>query len=472
MTATIDIAIIGAGPAGLAAARQAARHGASVLILDDNALPGGQYYRQAASPALRQIARDVFDESERAAPLLEALRDARVRYLPEATVFALFPDGVLAYVRNGQTESVTPRAVIVATGATERPVPFPGWTLPGVIGAGAAQNLMKSQRVVPGCCILVAGNGPLALLAAANLVRLGASVVEVLEAAQSRSPWRHISGLVREPAILLRGIGYRTTLLRHGVPFRDGHVVVEALGRDRVEAARVAPINADGVIDHNRARVLTVDTVVASFGLVPAVEITRALGCEHRYDAGKGGWTPLRGPDLQTTKDGVYAAGECSGAAGVEKALLEGELAGAAVALRLGYDAAEASATMRRVQARLARLERFRAAIEALYVPPSSFSALLTDDTIVCRCEEVTCAEAQRRLDDGATELNSLKAVTRMSMGRCQGLNCLPTLARLVAERTGRPLADIELPRPRPPMRPVSLASIVAEPGAGDVESR
>ena len=468
----IELAVIGAGPSGLAAAREAASHGVEVAMIDDNALPGGQYYRQAATPALRHIAGHLFDESEIGKPLLDAVRDPRIRHLSQATVFGLVDDGVLAYVRDGRVESFKPRAIVVATGATERPVPFPGWTLPGIMGAGAAQNLMKSQRVVPGRRILVAGNGPLALLAAANLARLGATVVEVLEASRPRSLWRQVPGLLMEPGILARGIGYRAALLRRGVLFRNGEVVIEAMGSNRVEAARVAPIDATGAIDRHRARVLTVDTVITGFGLVPAAEFTRASGCVHRYDSGKGGWIPVRSPDLQTTRDGIYAVGECAGAAGVEKALIEGRLAGLAVAIRLGRAKPGGAQTMRRLQVRLARLERFRRAIEAIYVAPLSYSALVTDDTIVCRCEEVTGADVRRRLDDGATESNSLKAVTRMSMGRCQGRNCLPTLARLVAERLGTSVEDVPLPRPRPPMRPVSVASLVAEPGTSRVEPR
>ena len=460
-----EILVIGAGPAGLAAAQTAAGYGARVVLIDDNRQPGGQYYRHPASEPLRAVRDDLFDEAASGADLLAAAGNPGVAYFPGAVFYGFFDDGIAAFVHEDRVNRITPGATVVATGATERPVPFPGWTLPGVMGAGAVQNLLKGQRTLPGRRILVTGNGPLTLLAAANLVRCGAEVVEVLEAAGNRPPMAMIPRLLLEPGMLARGIGYRAILARHRVPFRSRHVIVEAKGSARVEAAMVAPIAADGTVDHARARTLAVDTVVAGFGLVPASEITRSIGCEHVHDAAKGGWIPVRNDDLETSRPGVFAAGECAGAAGVEKALLEGELAGLAAAMRVGAaTGARADAHRRRLQRRLARLMAFRTAIEAIYQPPASLLSLMRDDTIVCRCEEVTLAEARRWVEAGVNEANSLKAITRMSMGRCQGRNCLPTLARLIAAVSGAGAADMPLPRPRPPLKPVSVGALAAEP--------
>ncbi len=460
-----EILVIGAGPAGLAAVRTAAAYGAQVVLIDDNRQPGGQYYRHPASEPLRAVHGDLFDEATRGADLLSAATSPNVTHYPGAVFYGFFDDGIAAFAHDDRITRLTPGATVVAAGATERPVPFPGWTLPGVMGAGAVQNLLKSQRTLPGRRILVTGNGPLTLLAAANLVRCGAEVIEVLEAAANRPPLAMIPRLLLEPGMLARGIGYRAILARHRVPFRSRHVVVEARGGARVEAAMVAPIAPDGAIDHARARTLSVDTVVAGFGLVPSSEITRSIGCEHVHDAGKGGWIPVRNAELETSRDGVFAAGECAGAAGVEKALLEGELAGLAAAMRVGAaKGAEAAAHRRRLQRRLARLMAFRTAIEAIYRPPASLLPLMRDDTIVCRCEEVTLAEARRWVREGVNEANSLKAITRMAMGRCQGRNCVPTLTRLIAAETGIDVAEVSPPRPRPPLKPIGVAALAADP--------
>ena len=458
-----EILVIGGGPAGLAAARTAASYGARVTLIDENRQAGGQYYRHPASAALRAVRDDLFDEAERGADLLAATRDPNITHFPGAVFYGFFDDGIAAFVHNDRVHRITPGAAIVATGATERPQPFPGWTLPGVMGAGAVQNLLKAQRTLPGRRILVTGNGPLTLLAAANLVRCGADVVEVLEAAANRPPLSMMPRLFLEPEMLLRGIGYRVLLRKHGVPFRSRHVIVEARGRSRVETAVVAPVDDGGRPDLSRARESAVDTVIAGFGLVPASEITRSIGCEHVHDAGKGGWIPVRTEDLETTRPGLFAAGECAGAAGVEKALIEGELAGLAAAMLVGTATGPRAEIHRdRLRRRLRRLVAFRVAIEAIYHLPS-LPALARDDTVICRCEEVTLAEAKRWTKEGVMEANSLKAITRMSMGRCQGRNCLPTIARLIAAETGREVADIPLPRPRPPLKPVGVAALLGD---------
>jgi NADPH-dependent 2,4-dienoyl-CoA reductase/sulfur reductase-like enzyme len=456
----VELAVIGAG---LAAARGASSRGVAVTIVDDNPMPGGQYFRQAASDSLRRIAGAIFDESVRGASLLGTVDHARVDYRPDSTALGFF-ESELSVVSGGRATMLNPRCTVIAAGCTERPAPFPGWTLPGVIGAGSAQNLMKSQRIVPGKRILVGGNGPLNLLAASNLVRLGATVVAVVEAARDRQAWARIPGLLLEPAILMRGLGYRARMMMAGVPFHSAHVIVEARGSDRVEEARIAPISANGKVDLARSRTLGVDTIVWGFGLVPATEMTRALGCQHVYHARKGGWMPARSPLMETTRHNVFSVGDCAGVAGVEKALLEGRLAGLVAAQRLGLARDSGARRLNaRLRARLARLERFRRAIEAVYAPGLDTLSLVTEDTIVCRCEDVVAAELRAALNEGVTEVNSLKAISRVSMGRCQGRNCLMTVAALIAEAQGCRLDEVVLPRPRSPMRPVNIGNLVAE---------
>jgi NAD(P)H-nitrite reductase large subunit len=184
----------------------------------------------------------------------------------------------------------------------------------------------------------------------------------------------------------------------------------------------------------------------------------------HVHDPGKGGWIPVRTEDLETSRPGIFAAGECAGAAGVEKALLEGELAGLAAAMRVGAASGPLAEIHRdRLRRRLRRLMAFRVAIEAIYRPPGSLLSLARDDTVVCRCEEVTLGEARRWTRSGVTEANSLKAITRMSMGRCQGRNCLPTVAGLIAAETGIDVAEVPLPRPRPPLKPVRVGALIGK---------
>ena len=462
-----DVAVVGAGPAGLAAAAEAARHGLSVALLDDNPLPGGQYYRQGpatcgpdGAPAAGGKARD----ARRARELLSVVGHPRMTFLPGAVVWAAPEAHTLAFARAGGGDRLRAEVIVIAAGASDRAIPFPGWTLPGVITAGGAQNLLKSQGVLPGRRALVAGNGPLLLVVAESLRRAGATVVEVAEAASTRQAWRALPRLALAPRLLRRGLAYRLGLLRARIPFRPGHTVIEARGRDEVAEAVVAPIDGAGRVDRARARTLAVDTVVVGFGLVPSTELTLLLGCRHEWRRARGGWMPSRSADLETSVPGVLVAGDGGGIGGVETAILEGRLAGLVAAERLGRcTRAEARAAGRRLRRRLRRLAHFREGIEAVHLPPADFLSLLTPETIACRCEQITAGQLDAALGRGLPGIDAVKAHTRATMGRCQGRNCLGTLADLVARAHGCGPADLAWPRPRPPARPVRLGDVLGE---------
>src|SRR5262245_23026566 len=261
--------------------------------------------------------------------------------------------------------------------------------------------------------------------------------------------------------LLRRGLAYRAGLVRAGIPLRRGARIIEAHGGDAVTEAIVGPIDRAGRVDRSRVRAIDVDTIVVGFGLTPATELTRLLGCAHEWQPARGGWIPSRSGDLETSAPGVFAAGDGAGIGGAEAAMVEGRLAALAVAARLGRcTRAEAEASARRLRVRLARLSYFRRAIEALHTPPQDFLSLLTPETIVCRCEEVTAAQLRDGMSRGFTSMNALKGATRVGMGICQGRNCLRTLADLLA-RDGRcGPADLSHPRARPPARPVRLGDL------------
>jgi NAD(P)H-nitrite reductase large subunit len=266
--------------------------------------------------------------------------------------------------------------------------------------------------------------------------------------------------LLAAPHILRRGLGYRAALLRAGVRTRAGHTIVQARGDDDgVTGALVAPIDTTGHVDRSRTRAHDVDTIVAGFGLTPSVELTRLLGCRHRWDARRGGLVPERSADLETTVPGVFAVGDGAGIGGAEVALAEGRLAAWCAASRLGRD--RPARDEPRLRAAVMRLHRVRDAIATLWTPPTSFLELLTPDTIVCRCEEVRLRDLDAAIEDG---LEPLKAGTRVTMGRCQGRNCVSTVCALVARARGVSQAEIEPPRARPPARPIPLGDLLHEP--------
>lgn len=455
---TAQTVVIGAGPAGLACASRLVSVGMPVTIVDDNVRPGGQYFRQLPGAFHVGAAAPLPRAQPRADALFAILSHPLVTHWPDTTVWALAAPGVVAYAGPHRAGRIQANAIVVAAGAQDRPLPFPGWTLPGVITAGGCLNLLKGQGMLPGRRVGVVGNGPLLLVVAHALSKAGAAVVVVAEAVRSRAALRHAGGLLRAPRLLAKGVGYRMALRRAGTPFLDGHVVVAAVGEDAVSEVVVAPCWTDGAKGASSPKSFAVDALVTGYGLAPASELTRMFGCRHRFDVGLGGWVPERDADGQTTCPGIYAVGDCAGIGGVEVALAEGAHVGDAIARQSGRAARRPGAA-----ARLRRLDRFRAALNAFYLP-SAPPWLAEDGTLICRCEELTQGELRAAARDCGHDLTRLKAATRLSMGRCGGRFCLRPAAELLARDTGRPVSDIPFPRMRPPAKPVPISQLTLAP--------
>jgi NADPH-dependent 2,4-dienoyl-CoA reductase/sulfur reductase-like enzyme len=393
-----DVLVVGGGPAGLAAARAAGASGADVLLVDEHPTLGGPIWR--------------------AAP--ERVR-APARVCPGARVVAATPDGLLVEDRAGAIV-VRFRRLVVATGARELFLPFPGWTLPGVLGAGGLQLLAKGGWPVAGKRVVVAGTGPLLRAAAAALRRRGAHVAGVAELAPRGRIARFGLGLARHPAKLAHAAALSATLA--GVPIWTEAWVRRAHGDGHVTAVDVAV--------RGRTRTIACDLVAVGFGLVPAIELPLLLGC-----GVAGGRVVV--DDLQaTTVPGVYCAGEATGIGGVDKAVVEGEIAGLAAS---GHDA-----DARRRFGRRRRAHAFAAALAACFPPPRDWAAVVDDDTIVCRCEDVRWGAVR-----AAADLRSARLHTRLGMGACQGRVCGAALAVL----RGFPPGAV-----RPPLAPARLETL------------
>jgi NADPH-dependent 2,4-dienoyl-CoA reductase/sulfur reductase-like enzyme len=458
-----SLAILGAGPAGLAAASEAARYGIGVTIIDDNALPGGQYFRQMPRTFRHTTATSSDKDRKRAAALFEVLQQPGVEFLSETVVWDIPDEHMLAYSGPHGAGLLQAEMVLVSAGAYDRPVPFPGWTLPGVVTCGGLQNLLKGQRMIPGRRAVVAGNGPLLLVATATLLRGGAIVPEVVEAAPvlRRLPsqlWR----LAAAPKIMRQAIEYGALMVRHGTRFTTGETVIEALGEDAVQEVVLAPIDERGQVNRARRRTVPVDTLVVGFGLRPSIELFQLLGCALRFDRMSGGWLPVRNVDLETSRPNVFAAGDGAGIGGVERALAEGRLVGMLAARRLGRAVGDGG-TERKLRASLTRMDRFRTGLERLYRPPCSYLDLVTPKTTICRCEEVSFDDIETWRSRGLATGTALKAATRIGMGRCQGRNCLATLAELLAREGSVPVESVPMPRVRPPLRPVLIGDLLQE---------
>lgn len=455
------LVIIGGGPAGIAAAIEAARAGLSSTLIDEAPRLGGQIYRQPPqdfqvknAPALGKD----FVHGEHLRAEFDEVAD-RVEVLSGTSVLGLWGGREVMWASDGTSGTIQAERLIIAAGASERPVPFPGWTLPGVMTAGGVQTLIKTMRVRPGRRAIVAGTGPLILSVANRLHEIGVEVVAVLEA--GKPSWSSRSFLKKwgEWDFVKDAWNNWRGLRRVGIPLLLNHTIFEAYGHDEVEGVSYGPVDPPTWRPlKDQARTVEVDLVVIGFGFVPNTELTELAGCRHQYVHELGGWVPVRDEMMQTTVPGVFAAGDGAGVAGALVAVEEGRVAGITAADQAGAIAADEAAKRHATPlARLRSLAQVRAVLDEMSWIRPGLLDLPTPETLVCRCEEVTLAEVQAALNEGARDLQAVKLFTRLGMSPCQGRNCAPSMGMYICHTTGRIPEEVGRINPRPPVKPVTL---------------
>jgi NADPH-dependent 2,4-dienoyl-CoA reductase/sulfur reductase-like enzyme len=469
-----ELIVVGAGPGGIAAAVEAARAGATVTILDENSKAGGRIFGQLNDGFKLKNTRFLGPDYEKGRALLAEFDDleGKIEYRQDTLVFGIFENRVIAFCQGETGHSLTFNKLIVAAGAYDRPVPFPGWTLPGVMTAGGAQSLVKLQRVLPGKRILFAGTGPLQMVVANQVLDSGGTIEAVLEAGHIDNWIQLIRGFSRNRGVLADGLHYIRGIRKAGVPILRRHIIAEAHGNGRVEEAVIAGVDKDWSVIENTRRTLKVDTICLGYGLVPSTELTRLAGCALRYEPYLGGWIPERNGDMETSVPGVFAVGDGAGVAGSAMAIVEGRIAGTAAAQSLGRLAAQEA--LKRKKSHLNEINRIKCLRDALnrisYPRPGLFE-LSDNDTVICRCEELTLGDIKEAIANGSIEMNELKRMTRMGMGRCQGRMCAPVVQEIIASLTGTAAAEIQHLHQRPPIKPIPVSVLASLPGEFKIRS-
>ncbi|MFD7235823.1 NAD(P)/FAD-dependent oxidoreductase [Streptomyces syringium] len=466
-----DLAVIGAGAAGLAGAGAAARLGLSVALLDASGQPGGQYFRHPAPAVGARRPQALHHDWPAFTRLRRGLAADGIDHLTFHHVWSVTreSDGLWsAHALTGadgdgdRPVRVRARAILLATGAVERQLPFPGWTLPGVVGAGGAQAMLKSGLVLPGTRIVVAGSGPLLLAVASSLAGAGADVPVVVEASGYLGYARHPRALATNPHKLLEAAVHGSALLRHRVALRTRSAVTEVHGTDRVEAVTVSRLDRHWRPVPGTGRRIACDALAVGHGLIPQTELVTGLGCAMRRTPD--GTYALALDDLQETSvANLWAAGETGGIGGWQLARTEGELAGIAVAARLRDEPAlTGTGRVRKLRRRRVRMRAFADAMAAAHSPGTGWSDWLTDDTDVCRCEEVTAGRIHEAVTCfGAHDARTVKLLTRAGMGWCQGRMCATAVACLAAGGTAQGTVPPSAER-RPLAVPVPLGVLAA----------
>lgn len=440
-----EVLVIGAGPAGLGAAIAAARQGAATLVVDGMPRPGGAYWMQPPAGIGGGA------QAEQGAARIAEARAAGVRFIQGAEVVACRWPGEITVLHDRRLVSLRARALVVATGAMDRAVAFPGWDMPAVFTASAAQRLLKLSGTLPGRRLVVAGTGPFMLLVAAQLGAAGAELVAVLDAAARPS---RLLRLLGHPERLGEAWRIARPLLRAGT-LRHGWMVARAQGELRVEAVEI-------VRGDRRERLDRIDALITGWGLQPRTELTRLLGCAHHHDAALGGWVCSADPRTGATSvEGVFAAGEVRGVRGAEVAWLEGLEVGSAAAAAIGKGGFRAAGGLDRARA-------FAMTVARLWPLPDAANRLADAATLLCRCEAVAAAEVDAAIADGARTVAAVKRWTRCGMGPCQGRVCAPLIADRLRVVAGVPAAAAGLNAPRAPLVPVPLGALAAGPGRAD----
>ncbi|MCM2459785.1 NAD(P)/FAD-dependent oxidoreductase [Pseudomonas sp. CG7] len=446
--AAIDLIIIGAGPAGMSAALEARAQGLSVVVLDEQASPGGQIYRQVLQADLRSRA-VLGDDYVAGAKLAADFLQCGARYLPNAAIWQVTSQCEVHYLIEGRAEVLQGRHLLIATGAFERPMPIPGWTLPGVMTAGAGQILLKSAAMVPASPVVLAGCGPLLYLLAVQYLRAGITL-EALVDTNLRSDllraWRYIPGALRGWRDLLKGLGLLAELKRAGVRHFRGACNLRVEGTDR---ACALSFDSQG-----RAQRIRADLILLHQGVVPNTQVSWSLRLAHDWSEQQLCWAPRRNRWGESSTPGIFIAGDGGAIGGAQVAQLEGRLAALAIAGQQGKAGA--------LQQALRRARAARPLLDTLYRPRTE-NRIPADDVTVCRCEEVSAGDIRRYVDLGCLGPNQTKAFGRCGMGPCQGRQCGLSVTEIIAERRGVAPAEVGYYRIRSPLKPITLAQLAGE---------
>lgn len=463
MSGPADLAVIGAGPAGMRAAAVARAAGLDVVVIDEQPAPGGQIWRAVEARAAGPAGRVLGGAYRAGRAAVAAFRAAGCDYRPETQLWAIEPQeaGFRLFLKaGGRAFSLPARQVLLATGAQERPTPFPGWTLPGVMTVGAGQILLKTSAAVPDRPVWIAGSGPLVLLYMVQVLAGGGRVAGWLDTAPGGRLWQNRRALAAGAAsaqglaMLAKGAAWQARLWRAGVRRLPVARLLAAEGAGRLE--RLSVERADGQRERFDAQLLMVHE-----GVIPAVHIPLSLGCALDWDAAGQYYRPRLDPWGETSVPGLFVAGDGARILGAEAAAITGERAARRIVARARGDDPGRPEPDRR----LARLMALRPFLDAAYAP-SPGALTPPDETVICRCEEITAGQIRAvARAGGPVGPNQLKALTRCGMGPCQGRQCGPLVTNLLAMAQGRPHAEVGLQRIRPPLKPVTLGELAALDG-------
>jgi len=456
-----DFVIVGSGPAAISAANTAAKLGVEALVIGEDPQIGGQIYRQIISPLkfreslLDTQNKDIFKSLE------DRFAEEKIQFQNKKLAWGIFGEDKIISIDNSDRPLIKAEKLLIAEGAYEAPVAFPGWTLPGIMTVGAVQILLKSQGIMPQGKIILAGTGPLIYFTASQLIKNGAEVILILESSSQTQWLRWATKLSREPRLLGSGFKYMSIIKKQRIPIYFSSIIIEARGNDSLEEVVFARVDNQWKPINGTEQRAQVDILALNFGFIPSTEFTHIAGCKHICDPYLRGWIPQFNNKYETSQEGIFVAGDCTGIWGVKAAVIEGEIVGLEVARQLGcISNTNADIGQAKLQKVLSKHRWYKELLRKIYAFRPGLLDLLTNETIVCRCEEVNFKAISERIERGSLHLEQIKRLSRAGMGRCQGRLCYPTLLGILSRKLSLDKLNKEDFSARPPVKPIPLREL------------
>ncbi len=460
MSEPVEALIVGMGPAGMAAAIALCKYNVQVVIVDENPRPGGQVYRQPPAG---------FKLSDNASYLSAGHADGRrlidefmaiqksCKIYSNTYVWGAFNGDTLSLIRDNAVFQIKYKKLLLCEGAMERPLPFPGWTLPGILTLGGIQKKILQDRFLPGKRILLAGCSPLLIPTAASVVRAGGKVVAISDAVALRRYIGLARQLMKRKKLVEEAFGHLVHVIGARIPIVRPSMVASASGDSRVESVRIVRLDQDGQPVEGSEQTFSIDILGVSGGFLPSARLARLLGCEHVYDKQQACWKPKINANLRTSRENTYIAGDSSGIAGREAAVIQGRLAANNLAVSLNrLSSSEAKRKNRRLLNEHERIMRYADALNRAFSPAKGLYEAMDRSTIVCRCEQVRVGDVIDGIARGYRNINEIKR-TRVGMGLCQGRTCEWVTAQIMLNH-GIPIEEIGYFNLRPPLSPIPFS--------------
>lgn len=481
MNSRYHVVIVGAGVAGMAAADTLAGRGLDILIIDENRHAGGQMLRETCrvkqglwkfNPAIMKIKDDSLSGKLGINLKPVNLLPKGLNYINQAEVIGLFQDSRLLVnlpersdCKAGSTGGVLDikfEYLIFATGARERYLPFRGWTIPGVISLGAAQILMKSSGILPARSTLIAGTSPLQMVLAGEILKNRGEVPAILDEKRLAEKFALLPLLKGHISKIGEGAAQILNLTLKGVRIHQGVRVVEARGKNRVESVVTRRVDNSGKTVAGTEKIYPAEALAAGYGFTPNIELPIQAGCRIEYSKDKGGWVVKVDEKLQTSVRALYAAGETTGIAGAGKSYFEGRLAASSILEKFGIRHSDSDAIDNLVKSRSAQTGYGVFLNRLCAVLPSAYREI-PDETLICRCEEISMGEIRKNIELGFQTSGSLKKATRCGMGRCQGRVCHSIMLDILLSLTKKNPEDVGKLVTRAPVKNISINAFLKD---------